>query len=354
MRLLRRDEVELIWTIDRSEVHYHIYELREGQLVRTPGYFEVPGWRRDAAEKDTPLLLDCFDRGGTFLGVFDAGALIGIGVVESARVGPAGDQMQLAYLYVSRAWRRRGVGMQLFEAAASVARKGGAKAVYVSSAPTENTVDFYLNRGCVLARPSPTPGFSPRSPTTSTSSIDSDARRVGPSSKLGAVVSRPGSGLDADGACLTEIRAVAEIPTPDRVCAVVVVVIDVQRRDIVPEVGEHQIARAVVDVTISGRVRCAVRDEAQLVDDLVRHDEHESVVAAEARRSEVLLAEALLGDEGDRERMRAARAQAAGLGASQRSVVKDRVELATPKSASSEIAHQRQRPLALVREIALR
>ena len=156
MRLLRRDEVELIWTIDRSEVHHHIYELREGQLVRTPSHFEAPGWRRDAAEKETPLLLDCFDRGGTFLGVFDAGALIGIGVVESARVGPAGDQMQLTYLYVSRAWRRRGVGMQLFEAAASVARKGGAKAVYVSSAPTENTVDFYLNRGCVLA-PEPDP-----------------------------------------------------------------------------------------------------------------------------------------------------------------------------------------------------
>jgi predicted N-acetyltransferase YhbS len=151
MRPLTRDEVDLIWAIDRSEVHHHIYELRAGQLVRTPKYFEIPGWRPDAAEKVTPVLLDCFDRGGTFLGVFDADALIGMGVLESARVGRASDQMQLAYLYVSRAYRGRGVGIRLFEAAVSFAREAGANALYVSATPTENTVDFYLNRGCVLA-----------------------------------------------------------------------------------------------------------------------------------------------------------------------------------------------------------
>jgi GNAT superfamily N-acetyltransferase len=156
MRPLTRDEIDLIWTIDRSEVHHHIYELRAGQLVRTPNYFEIPGWRPDAVEKETAALLDCFDRGGTFLGVFDAGALIGMGVLESARVGRASDQMQLAYLYVSRPYRGRGVGMQLFEAVVTLAREVGANALYVSATPTENTVDFYVNRGCVLA-PDPDP-----------------------------------------------------------------------------------------------------------------------------------------------------------------------------------------------------
>ena len=156
LRRLTRDEVELLWTIDRSEVHHHTYELHGGQLVRTPNYFEVPGWRPDAAENETPKLLDCFDRGGTFLGVFDGEALVGIGVLESARVGRSGDQMQLAYLYVSRSHRGRGVGLQLFEAAVSIARESGAKALYVSATPTENTVDFYLHRGCVLA-PEPDP-----------------------------------------------------------------------------------------------------------------------------------------------------------------------------------------------------
>jgi GNAT superfamily N-acetyltransferase len=156
MRLLTRDEVELIWTIDRSEVHHHTYELRGGELVRTPNYFEIPGWHPETVEKEMPLLLDCFDRGGTFLGVFDREALVGVGVLESTRVGRAGDQMQLSYLYVSRAYRGRGVGTQLFEVAVSRAREAGARALYVSSTPTENTVDFYLNRGCVLA-PEPDP-----------------------------------------------------------------------------------------------------------------------------------------------------------------------------------------------------
>jgi predicted N-acetyltransferase YhbS len=158
MRLLTRDEIELIWTIDRSEVHHHTYELREGQLVRVPNYFEVPGWRPDAAEEETPALFDRFDRGGTFVGMFDADALIGISVLESAHVGRGRDQMQLAYLYVSRTHRGRGVGVQLFEAAVSAAREAGAKALYVSATPTENTVDFYLNRGCVLT-PEPDPAL---------------------------------------------------------------------------------------------------------------------------------------------------------------------------------------------------
>jgi GNAT superfamily N-acetyltransferase len=141
MRLLTRDEVELTWTIDRSEVHHHIYELRGGHLLRTPLCFEIPGWRPDAVggKGDArAALLDCFDRGGTFFGGFDAeAALIGIGVLESARVVRAGDQMQLAYLYVSREYRGRGVGVRLFEAAVSFGREAGAKALYVSATPTE-------------------------------------------------------------------------------------------------------------------------------------------------------------------------------------------------------------------------
>jgi GNAT superfamily N-acetyltransferase len=156
LRRLRRDEVELIWTIDRSEVHHHIYELHDGQLVRTARYFEIPGWRPGAAEEETPALLDSFDRGGIFLGVFDGDALIGVSVLQSARVGRAGDQMQLGYLYVSRAYRGRGVGSQLFDAAVSFARDAGVNALYISATPTENTVEFYLNRGSVLA-PEPDP-----------------------------------------------------------------------------------------------------------------------------------------------------------------------------------------------------
>jgi len=154
MRQLTRAEVELLWTIDRSEVHHHVYRVQEGQLARVPHYFDMPGWDLRTVEADTARLYDSFDRGGLFLGMFDGDVIVGMAVLDSRRVAP--NRLQLSTLFVSRAYRGRGVGTRLFEAVASAARDAGASELYVSSAPTENTVDFYLRRGCVLA-PEPDP-----------------------------------------------------------------------------------------------------------------------------------------------------------------------------------------------------
>ena len=63
-RDLARDEIDLIWTINRSEVHHHIFQVREGRLTRVPAFFEIPGWHPKTIETDTIKLRDCFDRGG--------------------------------------------------------------------------------------------------------------------------------------------------------------------------------------------------------------------------------------------------------------------------------------------------
>lgn len=42
---------------------------------------------------------------------------------------------------------------QIFEEAKTIAGKRGADFLYVSATPTENTVNFYFRRGCVLACP---------------------------------------------------------------------------------------------------------------------------------------------------------------------------------------------------------
>jgi GNAT superfamily N-acetyltransferase len=151
IRPLTRDEIESIWTIDRSEVHHHIYKVVDGQLTLVPTYFEIPGWPPTMIEADTPRLYECFDRGGVFLGSFDGDRLIGVSVVDTKPVGSAGDHVQLLYLYVSRSARGQGVGSTLFAAATEAARALDAKALYVSAIPTENTVNFYLRRGSSLA-----------------------------------------------------------------------------------------------------------------------------------------------------------------------------------------------------------
>jgi predicted N-acetyltransferase YhbS len=82
-RELRRSEIALVWNIDRSEVIDNLYSLENGTLVLRPHHIDVPGWPPGETEKYTPILLDCFDRGGWFYGAFDEAALIGAAVLES-------------------------------------------------------------------------------------------------------------------------------------------------------------------------------------------------------------------------------------------------------------------------------
>ena len=152
-RELRRSEIAQVWNIDRSEVIDNLYRLENGTLVLHPHHIDVPGWPPGEPEKYTPILLDCFDRGGWFYGAFDDAALIGAAVLESKFIGKRKDQLQLKFLHVSRAYRNNGLGAKLFELASSTARSRGAKRLYISATPSENTLNFYLKLGCTLAVP---------------------------------------------------------------------------------------------------------------------------------------------------------------------------------------------------------
>jgi predicted N-acetyltransferase YhbS len=150
-RELERDEIELVWTIDRRELVEAIYHLEHGCLVLLPERCDIQGWPPGEAELYTPVLLDCFDRGGTFLGAFEGGALVGIVVLECRFIGKPRDQLQLKFLHVGRDYRKRGLGRALFERMVEWAQELGARRLYISATPSENTVDFYLHLGCVVA-----------------------------------------------------------------------------------------------------------------------------------------------------------------------------------------------------------
>ena len=110
----------------------------------------MPGWRHDNVRETTPALYEMFDRGAVFEGVFDGTALVGTGVLDTIWRGPRGDLLQLDMLHVSRDYRGRGVGVALFEHARVAARARGARGLYISATPSENTVRFYQRRGAVL------------------------------------------------------------------------------------------------------------------------------------------------------------------------------------------------------------
>jgi len=151
IRELTRVEVERVWEIDRREVIAKAYHLRDGRLILEAEFFDMQGWPPGEANLYTPILLDCFDRGGFFCGAFDGDALAGVAVMESRFIGSRSDQLQLKFLHVGKPYRRTGLGKTLFECAAQRAEEMGAKKLYISATPSENTIGFYMRLGCTLA-----------------------------------------------------------------------------------------------------------------------------------------------------------------------------------------------------------
>jgi predicted N-acetyltransferase YhbS len=150
IRLLQRDEIPLIWQIDRSEIVENIYYVEDGKLLLKPDYFDIQGWPPGEPELYTPILFDCYDRGGTFWGAFEYHTLVGMAILESKFIGSRQDTLQLKFLHVSRDYRRQGIASALFKLAVEKARGLSAKKLYISATPSEHTVNYYMRLGCVL------------------------------------------------------------------------------------------------------------------------------------------------------------------------------------------------------------
>jgi predicted N-acetyltransferase YhbS len=151
IRPLQREEIPLIWQIDRRDVIYNIYHLRDGELVLVPEYFDMQGWPPGEAEHYTPILMDCFDHGGAFWGAFENGKLVGMGILENKFIGTKHNTLQLKFLHISSSQRKKGLGTKLFKLAVEKAGSLGARKLYISATPSENTINYYTRLGCVLA-----------------------------------------------------------------------------------------------------------------------------------------------------------------------------------------------------------
>ena len=151
-RSLARAELDRIWEIDRTEVTETVYAIVDGTLTLRRQHHDLKGWPPGEAEKYTPILVDCFDRGGWFHGLFDGEKLLGVAVLDGRFIGGDRRQLQLAFLHVSSGYRDRGLGRRLFRLAADEARRRSARSLYISATPSQHTVDFYRGRGCVVAR----------------------------------------------------------------------------------------------------------------------------------------------------------------------------------------------------------
>jgi ribosomal protein S18 acetylase RimI-like enzyme len=142
-------ELGRIEEIDRSEHVTQEYAYRDGCLEARSVDLVVPTWSRSGAHEHSveanlrawqPIL----DRGGTLVGAFDGDGLAGFAIY---RPHLAEGTANLAALYVSRSYRRRGVGSLLAEEVARLARADRARRLYVSATPSGSAVGFYRSHG---------------------------------------------------------------------------------------------------------------------------------------------------------------------------------------------------------------
>jgi hypothetical protein len=64
VRVLVRDEMPLVWTVDRREIVHRLYALRDGARHPVLAFYDVRGRADGEGDHDTAILLDCHDRGG--------------------------------------------------------------------------------------------------------------------------------------------------------------------------------------------------------------------------------------------------------------------------------------------------
>ncbi len=149
-RNLEKEELVRLQEIDRSEVIEHIYYFRKGKLELETEHWEVKGWAPGQYENYLKALQHTYDGGGIVFGAFQEEKLVGVASLDKDFIGKEKNYLKLDKLYVSSTCRKLGVGKRLMEMAAEKARELGAKKLYVSATPSENTVHFYMGIGCRL------------------------------------------------------------------------------------------------------------------------------------------------------------------------------------------------------------
>ena len=135
--------------IDRSEIIRTGYRVEAGGLVEMSVEWDSPTFEKEGTGEHSVAEQIAFcrghlDRGGVPLGAFDGEKLAGIIILQpEIRPGLA----QLAYLHISRAYRRKGIAGELLVQLESRAKQAGAKRLYVSAIPSGSAVGFYSSQG---------------------------------------------------------------------------------------------------------------------------------------------------------------------------------------------------------------
>jgi ribosomal protein S18 acetylase RimI-like enzyme len=136
----RYQEVNRFWFYENNE-----WKLKPHHFVE-----EWDGERK--VEIVTRGFAQSIKNGGSVFGAYDQNnRLIGFANIVSTRFGSRNQYIQLKQIHVSREYRNRGIGKQLFALCVEKAKALNGKKLYISANASEETQGFYKSLGCVDA-----------------------------------------------------------------------------------------------------------------------------------------------------------------------------------------------------------
>ncbi|WP_338045214.1 GNAT family N-acetyltransferase [Paenibacillus humicola] len=136
--------------IDRSETIDLVYKCKDGVLEEIQAGHQCPNWQEDDYEAIIARYEYELTNGGTAIGAYDKGKLVGFGVLAHRLRGKENNRLQVDLMHVTRAYRRQGIGSRILDALRQEAIEKGAKYLYISSTETESAVKFYFSCGASL------------------------------------------------------------------------------------------------------------------------------------------------------------------------------------------------------------
>ncbi|MCA1054987.1 GNAT family N-acetyltransferase [Rossellomorea aquimaris] len=135
---IRKQETQSVWVQEGSA-----WVEREDSFIDD----WTPERKRELVEHFASVIQE----GGAVVTAEWQSEVVGFSVIEAGRFGREVDYMELSYLHVSKPWRGKGIGVELFRETMAAARELGAGKLYIGAHPSTATIGFYRKMGCVPA-----------------------------------------------------------------------------------------------------------------------------------------------------------------------------------------------------------
>jgi GNAT superfamily N-acetyltransferase len=149
-KTLLKTDLEKINEIDRSEDLDESYIFENGELKLNTEKKKVENWNDEKRLEIRKRIEAVLDGGGIVFGAYDEDKLVGLASLSKKVI--SGNRVQLVTFHVDRKYRGMGIGGKLFDHIVSESKKLGVSGIYISASSKKRTVDFYLHKGCVLAK----------------------------------------------------------------------------------------------------------------------------------------------------------------------------------------------------------